>query len=307
MELRHLRYFAALAEELNFTRAAEKVHITQSTLSHQIKQMEAELGQSLFDRDNRRVVLTEAGESLLASVTKVLREIDDGVGLVKAAGFVPSGILRVASTSTFSTGRLPGCVAAFLARHAGVRVALTELSAPGVEQAVASERVEVGIGYAPTHAGLTFEPLYVEEMILVVAVEHPLAASRRVRLVELHRQPLVLNTPDSATRRMLDEHFAAARAEPHIVAEMDSIPAILGLVRTMRVGAIVSEHAQPMTPELRQIALEQPTPLRTPGLLCKAGVPRSAACRSFIAVVRSTVSRAAVRRMPHFRQPRRSL
>src|SRR5262245_18803606 len=78
MELRHLRYFAALAGELSFTRAADKVHITQSTLSHQIKQLEEEIGQRLFDRIGKRVVMTEAGELLLARITKGLREIDDG-------------------------------------------------------------------------------------------------------------------------------------------------------------------------------------------------------------------------------------
>src|ERR1700733_9627410 len=83
MELRHLRYFAALAEQLSFTRAAEKVHITQSTLSHQIKQLEDEIGLQLFDRIGKRVVMTEAGEQLLGRVTKALNEIDDGVRAVK--------------------------------------------------------------------------------------------------------------------------------------------------------------------------------------------------------------------------------
>jgi LysR family cyn operon transcriptional activator len=290
MELRHLRYFAALAEELNFTRAAEKVHVTQSTLSHQIKQLEHELGQSLFDRDSKHV-----------------RDIDDGVHVVKAAGHALTGILRVASTSTFSASRLPDCLAAFLSKHPGVRIAVTELSARGAEQAVASGSVEIGIGYMPTHPELSFEPLYIEEMVLAVSDQHPLALRRRISLAELHREPLVLNSPDSATRQMLDEHFASVRAEPNVVAEMDATYAMLALVRATRIGAIVSEHALIGVPYLHRVALENPTPLRTPGLLWRASASRGAACRSFIATVRSTVSRAGVKRMPHFRRSNNSL
>lgn len=307
MELRHLRYFAALAEELNFTRAAEKVHITQSTLSHQIKQLEHELGQPLFDRDSKRVLMTEAGESLLACASKVLRDIEEGVHVVKAAGQTLNGSLHVASTSTFSASRLPDCLAAFLAKHSGVRVALTEFSARGVEEAVASGSADVGIGYMPSRPGLSFEPLYIEEMVLAVSKEHPLALRKRISLAELHREALVLNTPDSATREMLDERFASVRAEPNVVAEMDATYAMLGLVRAMRVGAIVSEHALVGVPYLHRVALENPTPLRTPGLLWKASTRRSAACRSFIATVRSTVSRSGVKWTPHFRRSSKSL
>jgi LysR family transcriptional regulator, cyn operon transcriptional activator len=307
MELRHLRYFTALAEELNFTRAAEKVHVTQSTLSHQIKQLESELGQPLFDRNSGRVLITEAGENLLVCARKVLRDLDDGVHVVKAAAHALTGVLRVAATSTFGASRLPDCLAAYNSKHPGVRIAVTELSARGVEQAVASGSVEVGIGYMPTHTGLSFEPLYMEEMVLAVSGQHPLALRRRISMVELHREPLVLNTPESATRQMLDQHFASVRAEPNVVAEMDATYAMLGLVRATCIGAIVSEHALVGVPYLHRVALENPTPLRTPGLLWQISAPRSAACRSFVAMVRSTVSRASVKRMPHFRGSSNSL
>src|SRR3977135_2092176 len=85
MELRHLRYFAAVAEHLNFTRAAETVHVTQSTLSHQIKQLETEIGPRLFDRIGKRIVITEAGEQLLGKVKHALSEIDDGLRAVRGA------------------------------------------------------------------------------------------------------------------------------------------------------------------------------------------------------------------------------
>src|SRR5688500_8545263 len=79
MELRHLRYFVALADELSFTRAARRLNITQSTLSHQIKQLEEEIGHALFDRIGKRTIITEAGEMLLLSATRSLRELDEGL------------------------------------------------------------------------------------------------------------------------------------------------------------------------------------------------------------------------------------
>jgi LysR family cyn operon transcriptional activator len=292
MELRHLRYFVALAEELNFTRAAGKVHVTQSTLSHQIKQLETEIGQRLFEREGRRVVMTEAGESLLLRMGSVLRTIDEGVRAAKSVGTSLSGMLRVGSTPTFNASFMPGCLAAFLDRHASVNVILTECLANSMEAEIAAGQIEVGIGYTPTRrTDLSFEPLYIEEMVLVVAAQHKLATRRRVRLAELHCQPLVLNTRQSATRKMLDERLASVGAEPIIVAEIDAIQPMLDLVALSRFGAIVSEHAVSERAGLHVVPLEDPTPLRTPGILWKTDVPGSSACRSFVAIVRQTIAR----------------
>ena len=131
--------------------------------------------------------------------------------------------------------------------------------------------------------------------MLAVGSQHPLAGRRRVRLAELHRQPLILATRKSATRRMLDQRFEAAGAQPFVAAEIDAIGPALDLARRTSIGAIVSEHAAVATPNLHVIALEDPTPLRTPGLLTKTSVPRSAACRSFAAIVRRTIVRAGMR------------
>jgi len=83
MELRHLRYFVAVAEHLSFTRAAARVHVTQSTLSHQIRQLEEEVGQPLFDRIGKKVVTTEAGELFLGFAIRALKEVDQGIAMLK--------------------------------------------------------------------------------------------------------------------------------------------------------------------------------------------------------------------------------
>ena len=104
MELRHLRYFVALADTLSFTRAAERVHVTQSTLSHQIRQLEDEIGRPLFDRIGKRVLLTDAGETFLGYAAKALREVDQGLGdLLRGPGEL-EGEVRIGSTGTFNVG-----------------------------------------------------------------------------------------------------------------------------------------------------------------------------------------------------------
>jgi LysR family transcriptional regulator, cyn operon transcriptional activator len=296
VELRHLRYFAALAGELSFTRAADKVHISQSTLSHQIKQLEEEIGQRLFERVGKRVVMTEAGELLLARVRKGLQEIDDGVRAVRGAALPLRGSIHIGATHTFVISLLPTCIARFLAAQPLVRAEVRELPAAAIERGLLADELDVGIAYYPVSPQeLFFEPLYIEDMLLVVAAQHPLAARKSIRLAELHGQQLVLSSRESATRQMLDHRFQAAGVEPVVVAEMDSTAGMLSLVRKARIGAIVSQLAASEVDGLRAIPFENPKPLRAPGLLWKIKRPQSAAARAFAAIVRRVVSEANVK------------
>ena len=171
MELRHLRYFTALAECLNFTRAAERVHVTQSTLSHQIRQLEEEAGRPLFDRIGKRVVLTEAGEVFLTFASKALKEVDQGLSTLREEAARPmTGTLRIGATHTFNIRLIPECVATFLGRYPTVQVSVAELEADGIGSKLLAGELDMGIAYRPTGpTELWFEPLYNEEMVLVVA------------------------------------------------------------------------------------------------------------------------------------------
>src|SRR5438270_170573 len=127
MELRQLRYFVALAEELSFTRAARKMHVTQSTLSHQIRHLEEEVGHPLFERLASGIVITDAGETLLPSATRALREVDESLRVMKAAPDPLVGSLRVGATHTFIVKLIPECLASFLEQHPGVAVMVREM------------------------------------------------------------------------------------------------------------------------------------------------------------------------------------
>src|SRR5690606_21040751 len=140
-----------------------------------------------------------------------------------------------------------------------------------------------------------FEPLFNEELALIVAKTHPLAKRKRLRIAELHRESLVLLPPRYSTRRLLDECFEAAGATPNIIAEMNTITAMLGLVAREHIGLIaapsaVAEYNKP----LRVIPLEGPTPLRTHGLLFMDKHDQTRASMALIALIRKqTKARAS--------------
>lgn len=295
MELRHLRYFIALAGSLNFTRAAERVHVTQSTLSHQIRQLEEEVGVALFDRVGKRVLLTEAGDEFLHYATRAMGEIDQGLGALRQNSSETAGELRIGSTHTFNLGFIPDCIATFLQRHPQVKVVVEELSAEQIGVRLRQGTLDLGIAYRPTDQDkLQFEPLFNEEMVLVVARNHPLARRKRVRMVELHHLPMVLLPSTFATRNMLDECFQACGAEPQVMAEMNTLAPMMGVVARTALACIATASAVPANSGLQIVRLESPTPVRTPGMLWSTEARRAPATRAFSAIVRKLAFRSSL-------------
>ncbi|MGN7934047.1 LysR family transcriptional regulator [Pseudomonas mediterranea] len=272
MELRHLRYFSMLAETLSFTRAAEKSHVTQSTLSHQIKQLEDELGIRLFERIGKKVVITEAGDALLTELQPALRQIDKAIKGLQASPGSVSGELRIGATHTFNSQLVPQCVALFHERFPETKIFVQELSQALIVQQLEAGNLDLGIAYRPLDRNdLWFEPLYNEELLLVVSERHPLAGRKRVRMVELHGVSMVLLSSVYSTRLMLDECFQAAGAEPQVIVEMNSITPMVELIRQSQLAGIVGKTGILDTKGLSFVALEHPTPIRTPGLLWLRG------------------------------------
>ena len=294
MELRHLRYFAALAEHLNFTRAAQQVHVTQSTLSHQIKQLELEIGCRLFDRVGKRVVMTEAGERLLPQFKHALQEIDDGLRTVKGAAAQLSGHLHIGVTHTFNISLIPLCVAEFLRKHRSVCVSVKEMHADTIAKGLETGEFDLGITYRPhDDTDLSFEPLCHDEMALLVPAQHPFWNRKRVRMSELHRQELILYTKNTATQEFLDGWFKSAGAEPIVVVEMNACAPMPGYVRRLGIPCIMSPLGAPEAKDLRVVPIENPTPMRVPGILWSQTHEPTPAAKSFAAIVRHAIIGAA--------------
>jgi LysR family cyn operon transcriptional activator len=294
MELRHLRYFDAIAETLNFTRAAERLHVTQSTLSHQIKQLEDELGTPLFHRGARQVRMTEAGEILRSHMTPALAQIDLGLQALRAPGEAITGSIRLGTTPSFNTRTVPQCVATLLNSYPGLGVSVEELAAGQILKRLRSGHLDIAVSYAPGEGSdLWFEPLYNEELRLVVGIRHPLARRRRVRMAELHNVRMVLLPAQFLTHKLLAECFEQAGAKPLVVAQMNSVGPMIELIRQTDLAGIITETAVSSSAELRVIPLEDPTPIRTPGLLWPKGAARGPVLKHFAEIIRRTAGTAA--------------
>lgn len=290
MELRHLRYFVALAEQLNFTQAAEKVHVTQSTLSHQIKQLEDELGCRLFTREGRRVYLTDQGETFLDSARNALLEVENGIKALRDTTTASTGCLRVGATYTFNMHIIPKCIALFHERYPSVLVEIVEMASEHIAQRLLDGGLDFGVTYQPENTSeLMFEPLYNENMVLVVGPNHRFAGRRFLRVAELHGQPLVLLPRAFSTRLLLDECFRMANAQPVVVAEMNAISPMIEMIKLNNVGTIVSEHAVGRD-DVCVIPLQSPTPTRTPGVIWRRNQPRSVLARQFASAIRRVSS-----------------
>src|SRR5262249_27863712 len=203
-----------------------------------------EVGQPLFNRIGKRVTMTEAGETLLLHIGPALRQVDLALHAVRDEKEALTGEIRVAATHSFNIQLIPQCVSSFLTRYPSVRVIVEELSAAEIARRLAAGELDLAVSYRPEQTdALRFEPLYNEELKLVVGPRHPMASRRRARMVELHGMRMVLLPNYFATRQLLDECFRAAGAEPMVIAELNSIAPMLELVRQTDIAAVIGESA----------------------------------------------------------------
>jgi len=239
VELRHLRYFIAVAEELHFGRAAEQLGISQPPLSQQIQALEEELGARLFERTNRRVALSAVGRLFLPEARQVLAQLEQAVDVARRAQRGELGELKVGFTASAPfTSTIPRAIRAFRQACPEVHLDLRELSSRGVAEAVREGRLQVGMlrPLAPLPEDLVALELFAEPLVAVLPVDHPLAGAREegVRLAALGEEPFVF-FPRTFGTGLYDQLLGLARAagfSPRIVQEASEAMTLIGLVAT---------------------------------------------------------------------------
>lgn len=248
MDLRLLRSFVAVAEELHFGRAAERLHLSQPPLSMQIKRLESDLGTRLFDRSRRHVALTEAGRALLGHAKHLLAEASRAEEHVRRIERGESGALAIAYAPTATYEVLPSLVRAFRATHPDVRLELRETPSRDQPEAIREGRVEVGFACGPLErvVELSVSTLVVETLVAVLPSRHPLAGRSSIPIGLLAEEPFVLVRPDvepawaDASARALRR----ARAAPEVAQYTDTKLALLGLVAAGVGVSVVSSSMQ---------------------------------------------------------------
>jgi DNA-binding transcriptional LysR family regulator len=239
MELRHLRYFLAVGEALNFTKAAARLRVAQPALSRQIQNLEDEIGVDLLRRSSRGVTLTAEGKLFLEEVRELLKQTDESVERVRALARGQYGELHIGYAAVPATEILPRTLAAFQKAAPRVKVLLHNLSSDELIAGLRSGTLELAIMVEPTGeqtAGIEYELLRTYPLGVAMSAAHPFAWLKSIPLEKLAAEPLVgLNRKDySEHYRFLDRIFAPIHVKPRIAVECDSVSSLITEVEAGR-------------------------------------------------------------------------
>ena len=246
MELRHLRYFLAVGEALNFTKAAAQLRVAQPALSRQVQDLEDEIGVDLLRRSPRGVTLTAEGKLFLEEVRELLKRADESVEKVRALARGEYGELHVGYAPSPTVEILPPALAAFQKAVPRVKVLLHDLSSDELIAGLQNATLELAVMvYQPTGeqtAGIQFELLRTYPLCVAMTATHPFARLKSITLEKLAAEPLVgLRRKDySEYYRILDRVFAPIRAKPRIAVECDSASSLITEVEAGRGIALAS-------------------------------------------------------------------
>jgi LysR family cyn operon transcriptional activator len=289
IELRHVRYFLALAEARSFTQAAARLNVTQPTLSHQIKRLETAIGAVLFERRSKDVELTQAGRLFRPFCDRVVKEIELGTLALSELEGLMRGTLRMGVSHSFSSSMLPNTMVEFASRYPGVKVVARVIPREVMEQVLVAGELDLAVAYVSEDSEqIVAETLAEEQLVLVVGPDHPWAGRKSVPMRALADIPLVLLTPEFAARQFVDRHFAQAELTANIVLEMNAIEPIISTVRNSQFATVLSDGAVPRTDDLHLVRLTDPVPRRTISILWRLHGHRSAAAERMAEMIRAT-------------------
>lgn len=260
MDLRRLRYFVAVAEELHFGRAARRLNVSQPPLSVQVRTLEREIGAPLLIRTQRRVELTEAGRVLLEEARRLLDQAEAAVVHARRAAEGAVGRLAIGFVSTVDYSFLPPLVRRFRQKHPGIALKLLELTGDRQQALLQSGELDLGLSILPSPAaGLTTRPVFREPLVAAVPANHPLAARRRTTLRSLSAEPFI-QFPRELAPGLYDLAIAACQKSgftPHLAQEAIQMQTILGLVAA-GLGVALVPHCMSklQRPDVRYLALD---------------------------------------------------
>jgi len=295
-ELRQVRAFLKVAELQSFTRAAAELHVSQSALTVQVKQLEEELGVLLLDRNKRGVTITTAGRDLLGPLQRLLADAEAIAGYARDVSAVRTGSLAIAALPTIAAELLPAVMRKFLRRHAEVSITVHDVVADRVRELVAKRAVDLGLGTAaPQDRELVAKPLYQDRLAAFVALDHPLAKRNEISLHEVLKYDLILPHRDSSVRGIVEAAMGRDRESAHIRHETSFMPTALGMARAGLGVTILPESAAGQNAAgLARVAFQKPLLNRQICLLVRRDRSLSPSAAAFVECLRAHVGARAV-------------
>lgn len=265
MHFQQLAYFVAVAEARHFTRAAEEVHVSQPSLSQQIKALENELGAELFSRARGNIALTDAGEALLPLARRILADADTARHEVQELVQLRRGRIRLGATPSVCTGLLPDVLRAFHGAHPGIQLLIEEGGSHDLVRQLARGALDLALLVLPLPAAspaLTTVELLHEDLVVVSSESRP-APGRKgsVHIADLENEPLVMFRHGYDLRELTVAACRAEGFEPSFTVEGGEMDAVLGFVRAGLGIAVV-----PRIVAVRAGQGLRTTPLASPGL-----------------------------------------
>jgi DNA-binding transcriptional LysR family regulator len=256
MELRHLTYFLAVAERLNFSRAAEDLHVAQPAISQQIRALEEELDVKLFDRLGKRVALTEAGQALLPHARRILAAVEAAQNEVRERHTLTRGTVSLGAPTTVSTHRLPGQLTRFKREYPGLEVTLREAGTESLLRLVVEGKLDLAIVATDVLPPEVEVAAYLDEhYILAVSANHPLAKHRSARLADLAGEAFILFPEGYKLREVTLNACRRAGFEPKVALDGGAIQSALEFVAAGLGVAIAPELAWGGTKHIRKLRI----------------------------------------------------
>jgi DNA-binding transcriptional LysR family regulator len=281
MELRHLRYFEAVARHSHVTRAAEELHIAQPALSKQISQLEHELDVALFDRVGRNVRLTEAGEALLPHARMVLAQVEAARAEMAERIGLRRGRVAIGTPPTVGTQLLPRALAAFNQTYPGIEFRLHEAGVQTLLDLLEAGLADIAIVTLPVEdPALTVAELFSEELVVVVGSEHPLAGRDGVPLEELQNESWVLSPKNYELREATLHACHEAGFTPRVVLDGGEMDTLLHLVAAGVGITIVPRMAVKHSETLMMLKVQNRQVQRSLGLVWRTDRINSPAARA---------------------------
>ncbi len=287
--------FIAVADQGNFRKAADTLHITQTALTRRLQNLESFLGVTLVERTTRSVALTRIGREFLPQGRRLLGDLAAALTEIRESGNASRGDVSIACVPTAGVQYLPRIIRQYSARHPNNRIKILDHASSGVAAAVLRREAEFGINLAePHHAELVGVPLLRDRFVLICRDDHPLAAARSLPWRRLRAHRLIFAGADSSNRPLLDLALASERLALQPFYEVQRSSTAVGLVAAGVAAAVVPRLAiQPGAyPGIRIVALTDPVVSRSLVLISRRNAHLSPAARALYDLIRSQTKAA---------------